>query len=128
MKKVFSICMICICLFWSPLISFSAETKTVTLMWDMSQDASVTGYNIYKSTESGNYINHDNTELITSNTYDVVIILPFTETLYFTVTATNGILESDFSNEVILSKPPVPSHLDMKLEINISNSTVTINN
>ena len=126
MKKILFV--VCICLFWFPLISFGAETKTVTFMWDISSDPNVAGYNIYKSIESGNYNNPDNTELITSNTYDVIITLPFTETLYFTVTATNGILESDFSNEVILSKPPVPSHLDMKLEINISNSTVTINN
>jgi len=125
MKKIFFLTMFMI-MFVS--VSFAADTKIVTFEWDASPQGTVIGYNIYQTTVSGEYTQPAlNNEPITNTTYQYTIQLPLDLTLYFVLKATNGVLESNKSNEVTLEQPSAPT-LGIRNYIKIENSDVTINN
>jgi len=92
-------------------VAISAENvKIIMLEWDVNQESSVIGYNLYRSTVKGEYNNPPiNSKIITELTYKDTITLPLDKTLYYTITATNGILESPKSNEVVLEQPSAPT-------------------
>jgi len=81
----------------------STRAANVTLAWDRSPDATVTGYRVYYGPASGNYTNSaavgDVTNAIISN-------LVQGGTYFFAATAMNELGdESDFSNEATYSVP-----------------------
>ena len=76
-----------------------AQAREVTLTWDANSEPDLAGYNVYMSTESGNYNEAVNEELITDTTYQTDI--PDEGVFYFVVTAVDtSTLESDYSSEV----------------------------
>lgn len=83
----------------------STNRASVTLAWNASPDASVTGYNIYIGNVSGGYTNSYPTGNVL--TYTVSNLMP-TVTYYFAATARNAVgLESPFSNEVSYTPPAI---------------------
>lgn len=79
-----------------PAMADAAPTeRTITLAWDRSPDTNVVGYYLYWGRAAGTYTN----KLYgTGLTNSVRLSVP--PTVYFAATATDGLLESDFSNEV----------------------------
>ncbi len=77
-------------------LAVAAEAKTVTLSWDASPTASVTGYMVYYGTDANSleYSKDIGAELTTQ-----VADLP-SGTWYFAVTAYNADAESAYSNMV----------------------------
>jgi len=127
MKKI--IYFIIVFIFFSVSLGYTGETGKITLEWDPSPEESVIGYNIYKTTVSGQYSKTPiNENLIQGVTYDDDINIPLKEDIYYIVTCTNGIFESDKSNEVVLEHISAPINLKLKVFISIENSDVTINN
>lgn len=94
-----------------------AAGERVTLGWDPSPDADVTGYSLYTGPAAGRYTNRTDVGNVTQA---VVTNLEVGATYYFVVTAFNVAgLESDASNELVYSPagtnqpPPVsPIPLD----------------
>lgn len=85
--------------------ALSAAAASVTLAWDASPDASVTGYRIYFGPASGAYTNSVAVGNVTNAT---VTSLKAGAIYYFAATAHDGSgLESAFSNETSYT-PPVP--------------------
>jgi hypothetical protein len=79
----------------SPILAVGAASTTVT--WQASPDSSVTGYNIYYGTESGNYTN----KISVGNVTNVAIENLAQGTSYFFAAKSRDAAndESDFSNE-----------------------------
>lgn len=77
----------------------AVPTASVTLAWDASPDASVTGYEIHFGVRSGIYTNH----VTVGNTTTATITgLPMGSTYYFAATAYNATGDvSPFSNEAV---------------------------
>jgi hypothetical protein len=96
-------------------VGLNVSTSSVTLAWDPSPDATVTGYKIYRGTASRVY----------SNNYNAGNVLTYTVTghisgvtYYYAATAyEGGGLESDFSNEVSYTVPgeAAPTNLAIAL-------------
>jgi len=87
------------------LTALAASAATVTLAWDASPDASVTGYRIYYGPASGSYTNSTTVGNVTNAT---LTSLKAGAIYYFAATAYDGSgLESDFSNETSYT-PPLP--------------------
>jgi len=81
----------------------SVQSGSVTLAWDASPDASVTGYRIYYGVASKNYTNSVTIGNVTNVT--LVALRPGV-TYWFAATAVDGSgLESDFSNEISYHMP-----------------------
>jgi len=110
-------------------LSYAEETtKIITFEWDKTTDVTIKGYHIYRSTESGKYDKYLNSKMIVGETYTDEVMIPLQQTLYYTIVATNGIIDSDKSNEVKLEKPMTPTNLGIRTFIKIENSEVIINN
>lgn len=87
--------------------SLMASAASVTLAWDASPDASVTGYRIYYGPASGAYTNSATVGNVTNVT---LTSLKAGALYYFAATAYNGTgLESAFSNETSYTTPVVPA-------------------
>ena len=82
-----------------------ARSQTVTLAWDASPSAAVSGYRVYYGTNSRAYFGVTNAGLVLTQ----AVVLPHRGRWFFAATAydTNG-LESDFSSEVQWESKPVP--------------------
>ena len=77
--------------------------QSVTLAWDRSPDADVTGYRLYYGVASGAYTNVTDVGNVDTATLGG---LKAGVTYYFAATAYDGSgLESDFSNEVSYTVP-----------------------
>lgn len=83
--------------------ALSASAASVTLAWDASPDASVTGYRIYLGVASGAYTN----AVVVGNVTNATLTnLTSGVTYYFAATAYDGNgLESAFSNETSYRPP-----------------------
>jgi len=94
------------------LTCLAVVALSVSLAWDASPDASVTGYKIYRGTNSGNYNYVTNVGNVTNCTIPLPMENVGYVTYFFAATAYDGSgLESDFSNEVSYTPPkprPVP--------------------
>jgi hypothetical protein len=78
--------------------------KSVTLMWDPNPESNVNAYVVHHGTASRAYFSQTN---VGNVTLAVVNGLPEEPPLFFAVTAvTTGGMESEFSNEVIVTNPP----------------------
>lgn len=103
MKKRFLL----LCL--SVLLSTTSFAASVTLAWDPSPDV-VSGYQIYWGTASGVYTNSLDVGLVTQATVtgldDGEITYYFALTAYY-IDPIWGWLESDFSNEISYTTPPL---------------------
>jgi hypothetical protein len=90
---------------------------TVTLVWDPSPDATVTGYFLYCGLASGVYSNKMDAGFQTNAT---VAGLVASNTYYFVATAytENAQLESPFSNEATWTAPPLyyPNAIALSVE------------
>jgi hypothetical protein len=75
----------------------------VLLAWDPSPSPFATGYVLYRGTNSRSY----NTSYFTPGTTGSFLLV-LGETNYFSVTATDGLVESTFSNEVWVKAAPRP--------------------
>lgn len=97
------------------LLCAAAFAGDVPLHWDFSPDPDVASYNVYCGVQSRQYTNSFSVGLTNSAT---VSNLCSGVIYFFAVTAvdTNGI-ESDFSNELTISKPAAPT---------LNSSSVTI--
>ena len=85
------------------LTSLIASAASVTLAWDASPDASVTGYRIYYGPASGAYTNSATVGNVTNAT---LTNLKAGAIYYFAATAYDGAgLESAFSNETSYTPP-----------------------
>jgi hypothetical protein len=100
---------LCVCLFislWAGLVTARAavaQTFTLTLAWDASPDAGVTGYRLYYGVASGQYTN---SITVGNTTMATVTNLVKGVTYYFATTAYNASgVESPFSNEVTYTAP-----------------------
>lgn len=87
------------------LLVTGVHAATVTLAWDASPDASVTGYKIYVGTSSNSFT-------FSTNNVGNVLTTTITNlsngvTYWFAATAYNVDAESDFSNQVSY-RPPFP--------------------
>lgn len=79
--------------------------QSVSLTWDASPDLTVTGYVIYRGTNTGNYFVRTDVGAVTN--YLAPGLIPGT-VYYFVATARNNDgLESDYSNEVAYGAPVV---------------------
>ncbi len=97
-------------------LTSSAFAKEVTLSWDASPTAGVTGYNVYYDCDDEN-APFDGIEADLPSPIDAGDVLTYTVTglpdelgCYFTTTAYNEILESTYSN-IVYSQgfaPPEP--------------------
>ena len=86
------------------VVPVQPPAASVTLAWDKSPDASVTGYNLYWGTGSRLYTN----SVFTAATTQSVNSLVYSTKYFFAVTATNNVgLESNFSDEVTYAVPSV---------------------
>lgn len=84
------------------LLSLPLYAGSVTLQWDASPDASVTGYRVYYGGAAGNYTN----SVAVGNVLLVTISLPADQTYYFAAVAFDGAgVESAFSNEAVYTAP-----------------------
>lgn len=99
--------------------------SSVTLAWEPSPSVGVVGYNIYYGIASSLYTNKTAVGNVTNAT---VTKLKQATTYYFSATATDGNLESDFSNEVSYTVPGVlpPANL-VPIAILVEQSTNMIN-
>jgi hypothetical protein len=89
--------LICLCAALLP-------AQSVTLAWDASPDAGVTGYRIYCGTNSRSYGWSTNVGLVLTQT----VVLPYPARCYLAATALDAYgAESDYSNEVIIGGKPV---------------------
>lgn len=92
---------------------FSVRANRVTLAWDPSDDA--TGYRLYWGTASRNYTQNVDVGNVTSYT---VPLLVNTITYYFAVTAYDADgLESNYSDEVSTTIPPLPTPVDLYVAV-----------
>jgi fibronectin type 3 domain-containing protein len=103
------------------LASPSFAAQSVTLNWDSSSSADVTGYKIYYRDAS---INYTNVLLVNAATSATVSGLIEGETYFFTVTAYNATLdlESDPSNEISYT---VPAPAMLAIEVTRENGVAT---
>ena len=77
----------------------------LTLTWDASADAAVTGYRLYYGTNSGAYAFVTNSGLVVTQE----VVLPHAGRWFFAATAcTRDGLESGFSEEVVWESLPAP--------------------
>lgn len=87
------------------LLVTGVHAASVTLAWDASPDASVTGYKIYVGTSSNTF------NFSTNNAGNALTItltnLSYGVTYWFVATAYNVDAESDFSNQISY-RPPFP--------------------
>ncbi len=83
----------------------AADAERLTLAWDPSPSADVSGYPLYWGTNTRSYQFVTNAGLVLTQS----VVLPWRGRWWFAATAydTNG-LESDFSNEVSWESKPVP--------------------
>jgi Bacterial Ig domain len=88
-----------------------ADAVSVKLAWDASSDSNVAGYNVYRSTESGNFRSGP------LNGATLISIESFTDSTvvsgiyYYVVKAVNSVgMESDPSNEVQTTVDTLPSN------------------
>lgn len=80
------------------------KTVSVSLAWDPSPDASVTGYRLYYGVNSATYTNSMTVGNVTNAT---ITGLKDQQIYFFAATAFDASgLESDFSNEASFSPPP----------------------
>lgn len=77
----------------------------VSLGWDPSPDPTVTGYFIYVGTATRSYTNK---VAVGNGTTATITNLIRGTVYYFTATATDGGLESEYCNEVIYKVPSLP--------------------
>lgn len=106
-----------IALVWLSLLAVAVDAaETITLAWDASPDAEVTGYRLYFGPASATYTN--TVDIGAKLTTDVTLT---PGTFYFVVTAyTAQGLESDPSNEISYSvRPGKP----LNLRITVQSST-----
>lgn len=90
-------------LFFLLCATLSASAASVTLAWDASPDASVTGYRIYYGVASGSYTNSATVGNVTNAT---LTNLSSGVHYYFAATAYDGVgNESVFSNETSYTPP-----------------------
>ncbi len=94
--------------FWTILLLAlpgAARAQRVTLAWDASPSAAVSGYRLYYGTNTRSY------QLVTNSGLALTqsVVLPHGGRWFFAATAydTNG-LESDFSNEASWESKPTP--------------------
>lgn len=104
-------CLILIAALAAVISSHTATAAAVTLAWDPSSSADITGYRLYLGTTSGVYLQTSDVGITTSTMVSNLIV---GKTYYFVVTAyTSSGLESPPSNEVSFtptsSPPPGPS-------------------
>lgn len=86
------------------LLATGVHAASVTLAWDASPDASVTGYKLHWGTSSNNYTMSTNVGAVLTTT---VSTLTNGVTYYFVATAYNVDVESDYSN-MVSYRPPFP--------------------
>lgn len=89
-------------------LTAEAEDGAVLLEWDDSPEASVIGYNVYRSTTpGGGYTKLNISPVLSSDYFDGTVLNGIT--YYYVVTAVSSSGESPFSNEVsALPNPPNP--------------------
>jgi len=92
--------------------------QTVTLQWDYSPDPTVVSYNLYQGGASRSYTNFY--PLIFANTF--TITNPGSGVFHFAVTASNGLLESDYSAEALWTNLPAPPVTNFLLSVSILQS------
>ncbi len=85
------------------VLTLAVYASSVTLAWDPSPDAGVTGYRIYFGGVTGNYTNSATVGDVTTAT---IGNLNTNRTYFFAAVAydSSGV-ESDFSNEVMFTTP-----------------------
>ena len=94
-------CLFCLAVSLSIILSQQAYPASLTLAWDPADDLS-DGFSLYFGLESGNY-----TEVIDvgpSTQYTISGLEPG-QTYYFAITAYNSFDESDFSEELMATAP-----------------------
>lgn len=91
---------------------------SVSLAWDAVQDSLLSGYNVYRSNTSGMYGSTPiNTGLITTTTYTDTTVMRG-QTYFYVVTAiASDKLESDKSNEVMVSLPKGKTNTPQNLRV-----------
>ncbi len=94
--------------FWTTLMlvwAAAAGAQRLTLAWDPSPSAAVSGYRLYYGTNTRSYQFVTNAGLVLTQS----VVLPHRGRWFFAATAydTNG-LESDFSSEVSWESRPLP--------------------
>ncbi len=83
-----------------------SSTHSVTLTWDASSSASVAGYNIFRSTQSGGPYAIVNSSGLVSNLTYTDMSVQAGKTYYYVLTAKGGNgVESPFSGEVPATIP-----------------------
>lgn len=99
-----------------PAFSALLPTASVSLKWNRSPSAEVTGYRIYYGAVTRNY---SNSIAVGNITNSVLPGLNIGETYYFTVAAyTAGGLESPFSNELLYIVPGGLAQLQVHIAAN----------
>jgi hypothetical protein len=103
LRAVFFVVLAVVVVFGSPLSSLAA--KNIVLTWNPSAQTNIVGYSVYYGMASHHY-----TEKISlASSKAVISDLVENKTYYFAVTASNDLgLESNPSDEVIYTVPPVP--------------------
>jgi len=94
--------------FWTIVVlacAAAAGAERLTLAWDPSPSAGVSGYRLYYGTNTRSYPFVTNAGLVLTQS----VVLPWRGRWFFAATAysTNG-LESDFSSEVSWESKPLP--------------------